>query len=320
MSLRSSKTTLWLFLLGSHNGKVEERFAFDIAYGVYSLEKASVDTKNIKVLVDKSGEQVIHSVFSRTGLSSRPIIETTELPAVLKEHQNHTDLVIFVTGHGSTDCIIAKTPIRPYNMLQMIKSATNFQRAILYLGQCFAGIFNFLPVDRTKAQIAANTGCEIIVIGAANLSPSVSFLTTEDFGVEKFPWRANVFLLGLFSWIQNPKDIDGDNKCTIMDSYKAAGSFANNFFSQACASLLGEKLSSLIEIKKDKGAFVLDKKAALEELRRAKIAPTPEFLKELMEASAIVESMATINNEISILVNRQEAWILNARPAQHIEF
>ena len=278
MSLRSSKTTLWLFLLGSNNGNVEERFAFDIAYGVHSLEKANVDSNNIRVLVDNSGKQVINSVFSRTGIKSYPIIETAELPAVLREHQNHTDLVIFVTGHGSTDCIVAETPIKPYDMIQIIKSATNFRRAILYLGQCFAGIFNFLPVDRTKAEIDTNSGCEIIIIGAANLSPSVSSQTTEDFGTEKFPWGANIFLLGLFSWIQNPKDVDGDSKCTIMDSYKAAGSFANNFFSRNCANQLGEKLSSLIDIKKNKGAFISEVVAKVQEFSKTKAPLTPEIL------------------------------------------
>ncbi len=320
MSLRTNGSTLWVFLLGAHSGQVEQRFVFDVAFGILALETAGVDSDNIRVLIDNSGKITVDDVFSRTGLDRYTIIETSDLSDVLREDSRYSDIVMFVTGHGNHEYIVAEKPIKPVKLINDIKSVGNIRRAVLYLGQCYAGIFNYLSVGRTRDEINTDDGCEIIVIGASNLSPSISISTTEDFGVEKIPWHANIFLLGLFVWIRNPIDIDGDGKCTIMDSYKFAGSYANQFLAKRDEIVFANSLADLIRFKVS--IEEIDKQIHAQGINNI-ILPGGRKLTaiELMAArAAITQKMQIANNEVVMCMNHQESWILNARPAQEIEF
>src|SRR5699024_2527800 len=116
-----------------------------------------------------------------------------------------------------------------YSLLHSIKSNNNAQNIVIYLGQCYAGIFNYLDVKGTP-----NT----ILIGATNLYPSISYQSPD------ISWQANLFLLNLFKWIKSPKDIDGDGKITVMDSFKYAGAETNRY----CQQYKGECLCKTIEI------------------------------------------------------------------------
>ena len=63
-----------------------------------------------------------------------------------------------------------------------------------------------------------NNHCNIVAIGGTGLFPSISApVTCND-----VTWSANIFLVSVFNWILEPKDIDGDEKFSVMDSFKSA--------------------------------------------------------------------------------------------------
>lgn len=320
MSLRKSESTLWLFLLGANCGRVEERFVYDVAYGIKSLEKSGVRSSEIRVLVDTSGQELVKNTLARAGTNDDyRVAEVSKLNEILHEDPHYTAAVIFVTGHGSPEFLVADNPIKPYKFISLIKESATLKRCILYLGQCFAGIFNYLSVGRTQVEKDTDTGCEIVVIGATNLSPSISAPTSETFGPEKIPWQANIFLLGLFVWIANPVDVDGDGKCTIMDSYKFAGSYVNQVLAGRNENIFPEQLSKLIESKNSLKKTLKQTHDEFEALSNKRQIP-PSLLKKLLDASSMAEEIKALQGQISHFLNRQETWILNARPAQEIEF
>ncbi|CRM74387.1 hypothetical protein [Pseudomonas sp. 24 E 13] len=295
MSLIGGSTKWVLFL--SSNGDAEPRHIFDLAYGVLCLERAGVSMANIAIYID-GADRVSIANFIRSGTASSFVVKESKDFFVDQLSNTHENLVMFVTGHGGPDGIDAVKPISPYVLLNCLKSSPSLKTAVVYLGQCYAGIFNYIGAGRKQLGNGV-VDPDVIFIGATNLHESLSSSTQETFLTGPFAWPANLFLLFAFKWFSNPVDVDGDGKCTITDSYKYAGVFSNaaNKNNKAAA------LAKSVDLQAQWMAARAVNKAAPS--MTAGVAENAEFRRYA--------------SHLALLYVHQECWILNAIPSQHIE-
>ncbi|VVE14560.1 hypothetical protein PPN31114_02829 [Pandoraea pneumonica] len=261
------------------------------------LESAGVNIKNIDIYVDGSDRVSIDN-FIRSGTASPVTVKQSKDFFIDQKNNTHENLVMFVTGHGGLEGLDANPPITPHGLLNSIKSSPNLKRAVVYLGQCYAGIFNYIGAG-SKTLANGEIDPEVILIGATNLHESLSHSTSETLISGPQSWPANLFLLFAFKWFLNPVDVDGDGKYTIIDSYKFAGVISN-------AS--NKQLKALAFPK----THDLQKKwAAANDAHNHDASPTT--LAQLEAASTLYKK------HLEILYVHQECWILNAIPSQRIE-
>lgn len=295
MSLIGGNTRWVLFL--SSRADAEPRHVQDLAYGLMCLQQAGVDIKNIDVYVDGTDRVSIEN-FIKSGTTSNVTVKRSADFFADQKANTHENLVMFITGHGSLAGLDAAPPITPHALLTSIKSSPQLQRAIVYLGQCYAGIFNYIGAGSKALANGANDP-QVILIGATNLNESLSHSTSETLVTGPQNWPANLFLLLVFKWFLNPIDVDGDGKHTVIDSYKFAGAMSNYANKQVKANAFPQthELQKKWESAKD----AHDHNA------------TPTNLANLDAASTLYQK------HLEIMYVHQECWILNAIPSQHIE-
>ncbi|VWC18449.1 hypothetical protein BLA13014_05587 [Burkholderia aenigmatica] len=295
MSLIGGNTKWVLFL--SAKADAEWRHIMDLAFGLFCLEQAGVAISDIFIYVDGADRVSIEN-FIKNGTKSKFVVKESKDFFDDQKNNSHENLVMFVTGHGGPDGIDAVQPITPYGLLNCIKTSPKLARAIVYLGQCYAGIFNYIGAG-SKTDQNGVADPEVIFLGATNLHESLSSSTSETFVSGPVSWEANLFLLFAFKWFSNPVDIDGDGKHTIIDSYKYAGVFSNAINKSIKASGL---------------AHSVDLQARWVIARAAHGAnPSPQTLVAL--DAAYTQYAA----QLALLYVHQECWILNAIPSQRIE-
>jgi len=294
MGLKAGRTK-WVLFLGAKQDP-EQRHVLDLAFGVVCLESAGISSHDIEIYVDGNDRQFVDQ-FIHTGTQNKYAVGTSADFFTSLAQNTHDNLMMFVTGHGSMDGIDAPTSILPYALLQAVKGAPALQQAVLYLGQCHAGIFNYIGAGNS---ISGGKGANVIIVGATNLHDSLSTSTSEDLAGKKIVWVANLFLLHVFKWISNPVDVDGDGLCTVMDSYKYAGIMTNNGNKLA-------KMRSLVALF-DLHARWRSAEAAL------KATPTVQLQLAFQALTTQYENM------LASQYTHQESWILNAIPAQRLDF
>lgn len=287
--------TKWVLFLSAKN-EPEVRHINDIAYGLLCLEKAGVSIKDIAIYIDGSDRASIEN-FLKSGTSSQVIIKEPKDFFTDQGNNTYENVILFVTGHGGPFGIDADEPITPHKLLNSLKSSPNLKHAVVYLGQCYAGIFNYIGAGTKTTN--GNADPDIIFIGATNLHQSLSLHTTENFLTGPISWPANIFLLFAFKWFSSPVDIDGDGKFTIMDSYKYAGVFSNNSNKEM-------KTSELINSSDLQAKFIAAKHA---------YDTTPNIITEIAYKAAYTN----YSTQASLLYVHQECWVLNAIPSQRIE-
>lgn len=295
MSLIGGNTKWVLFL--SANGDAEPRHIQDLAFGVFCLESAGVRIVDIAIYVDGSDRVSIEN-FVRNGTSSQFVVKESKDFFDDQANNTHENVVMFVTGHGDLAGITAAPPITPYGLLTCLKSSPHLQHAVVYLGQCYAGIFNYIGAGSQRNPQGVPDP-EVIFIGATNLHQSLSSSTTENLVSGPQFWPANLFLLFAFKWFSNPVDVDGDGKLTIMDSYKYAGVWTNAVHKSAKAAGLARSVDLLANWMNARSAHAAN--------------PSP--------ATQVAEEAAftTYEKQLALLHTHQECWILNAIPSQRVE-
>lgn len=295
MSLIGGNTKWVLFL--SAKGDAEWRHIMDLAFGVLCLERAGVNISDISIYVDGADRVSIEN-FIGNGTKSPFVVKESKEFFIDQSTNTHENLVMFVTGHGGPEGIDAAQPITPYGLLNSLKGSPNLKHAVVYLGQCYAGTFNYIGAgSKTKQDGVVDP--EVIFIGATNLHESLSSSTSEFFVSGPVSWHANLFLLFAFKWFSNPIDLDGDGKHTIMDSYKYAGVFSNAVNKNGKANGL---------------AHSIDLQSKWLAARNAHNANPSAQAKVVLDAA--YTQYAT---QLELLYVHQECWILNAIPAQRIE-
>lgn len=290
-----AENTKWILFLSSSN-EPEDRHIRDLAFGLFNLEKAGAAHENISIYIDGNNKSNISKILHSGTPLQYEIRSSGDFFEDLKQNE-HDNIVMFVTGHGGIEGIDAPNPIKPSPLISSIRSAPNLKKSVIYLGQCVAGIFNYIGAG---SKISKSPGADVIIIGATNLHSSISSATTETIHSGETPWIANLFLLHVFKWIYCPIDIDGDGKMTVMDSYKYAGAMSNN-------------ANKDIKI----GSFIRSKRLHeewLEAHEEFQADPSPQKGMNFQAAEDLYLS------SLAIRYTHQECWILNAIPAQSLEF
>lgn len=198
--------------------KIDERHIQDIAFGVKCLLKAGVDYKNINIFIDNVSKILTDYIFSYFEIKSPDMIfPTSELKNVMAGNKKK-NAVVFVTGHGSEEGMFTDVPIKPYKLYKIFLESPCLKNTVFYFGQCYAGIFNFMPLTK-HLNMHGKFSNDIVAIGATGFESSVSI--RQQLPNEKV-YDANIFLLNVYKWILEKKDIDGDGHLSVMDSFKYA--------------------------------------------------------------------------------------------------
>lgn len=220
MGLLSNRTH-WFFILPSST-EAEERHIYDIAFGVKILLYKKVEYKDIAIIIDHAPDIKIKMIFSALDVPlPMKIYDTTQIDTLLVNN-TYKNAVIFITGHGSPRGLDSDPPIKPYPLYYKFQTAAQFKRVIFYFGQCYAGIFNQMPLS-THLGLNSNSKCNMVAIGSTGLFSSVSAPIT----VNNITWSANIFLMYIFNWLLANDDVDGDGKLSVMDSFKFASIYTN---------------------------------------------------------------------------------------------
>ncbi|WP_145554742.1 hypothetical protein [Yersinia canariae] len=296
MNLKTQRTK-WVLFLSSSKDLPEFRHVMDLAFGLMCLERTGINHEDIFIYVD-GPVQVLEKVFSLGSQNAYKILPSERFftDSVDNKHEN---LVMFITGHGSPKGIDAVEEITTNKLVCSLKGTPGLNHSIVYLGQCFAGLFNYVNAARGKE------GGDIVLVGATNLHESLNHPTTEEFLLELIPWPANLFLLHVFKWISSPIDVDGDGRTTVMDSYKYAGVHSNmhnkNF-----------KTKSFIDM--------LEQHQAYKDLHLKVQFPTGDVSIDMENKINLDAAHNKYQNSLTVHYVHQECWILNSYPAQTIEF
>jgi hypothetical protein len=294
MGLKNSNTKWVLFLSCSENNP-EERHIQDLAFGLLCLESAGINSNNIFIYIDGQNRNIIQQHISMGSAHQYQILPTSEF-FNLKSQNTHENMMLFISGHGDLNGIDSTPPITPHRLLSEIKSTPNLNKAIIYLGQCYAGIFNYIGAGRGQTR---DSNTDVIIIGATNLNESISSYTTENFLNNPKPWAANLFLLNIFKWIATPIDVDGDGEITIMDSYKYAGVQSN-------------VMNRRVKIQ----SFVSSVNLHTEWTSAKQNHDNLNTVQSQLDLQSVTERYFDVLN---INYVHQECWILNAIPAQKLK-
>lgn len=286
------ENTKWVLFLGASE-EPEDRHVLDLAYGLFCLEAAGVKSEDISIYVDGGDKPLVQKLLL-SGARNEYLVKETRCFFSDQDENVHQNLVLFVTGHGGINGIDARPTVSPHALVSCLKGSPGLEKAVVYLGQCLAGVFNYVGAGRQTRE-----DVDVIFIGATNLHDSLSSSTQENINGENLTWVANLFLLHVFKWVMDPVDVDGDGRITIMDSYKYAGVMSNTVNR-------GIKMNSFIS------SFGLH-----EQWAQAKT--YHEGTKTLQSQVELQAAEARYLNALTVRYTHQECWILNSIPAQHIE-
>ncbi|EFB9457775.1 hypothetical protein ACUXD9_000507 [Escherichia coli] len=292
-----SGNTHWVLFLPCEN-QPEDRHVQDLVHGVFCLESSGIQPSNISIYIDGQNRANFNKLISIATQHNYTIKPTSEFFTDC-DTNSYENLVMFVTGHGSMNGLDSAPIITPYRLLDRLKNTPVLKQAIVYLGQCFAGVFNYLPAGQRKRGEDADP--DVILIGATSLHESLSNPTTENINGIDFPWVANQFLYHVFKWISSPNDIDGDGKHTVIDSYKYAG-ISSNMTNRRVK--IGSFVAS-VDLHEQWNTAKKDHEANLADPQK------------LLLFRALDQQYY---EKLNINYIHQECWILNSVPAQSVEF
>lgn len=262
---------------------------YDIAFYTRTLIDVGVRSEDIIFLIDYPDPLILKEAFSTFQLTVPSAIRPVSDYHNILSTNTYDNVAIFITGHGGIDGFDTKISLKPFDFYEAIKKAPLLKQAVVYFGQCDAGIYNYISLDTSGYEYNKS---KIVAIGAAGLHSSLSSSKITNL------WAANVFLGYIFHWISNPIDVEGDNKYTVMDSYK----YATIRTSSICKEIENEELL--------RSANYKTQLAYLYEKLKEKKTPTED---ELLQMKALKEKL---DSSISF---DQIPWILNALPALDLE-
>lgn len=226
--------TAWVFLMSVTNEKSDRHFN-DLMLGFDAI-KAGVNRKNMYLFVETDEECSKLNIFLKNDFSlgkKGNLNDFLLLPT--KELSNYQNIIYFVLGHGSINGLKMSSDhfLTPFMLINKIQSINNRNNSIIFMGQCYAGIFKHLKINE-----------KLSIIGSNNLESSLS----SSISYNNIVWSCNLFYLYLFNWFLKPEDIDGDGYCSILDSYKYSIVNMNKDINKIAAL----SLQSYISMTKDK--------------------------------------------------------------------
>lgn len=171
--MRISKDSKFIFIITSSRS-LEDRFLFDVSYGIGVLKSKGVADGDITIITDSTKE----ILAAKCSNMSNVLFSTSSSLEYVIENAECDNLFIISSCHGSIDGIDSEPPIKPSPFNQALKKNKHAKNILVFFGQCYAGIFNFMDVrDDTKS---------IVYIGATNIDTSFSYR------LKGLPWVANI--------------------------------------------------------------------------------------------------------------------------------
>lgn len=288
--------THWIFLLASSR-EPEDRHIYDVIFGILKLLRAGVCADDITVVIDTKKTSILQTIKSIPAFQNKRIYKSIELTDIF-QNNTHKTIVLFVNGHGNPTGLDSEPVIKPYHLFTKLQNAHNLKKGIVFLGQCFAGIFNYMPVKSSEKD--GKILPPLVVIGGTGLYPSISSALVFDEPPED-TWAVNVFFYYLFQWIINPVDIDGDGRYGLIDAYKFIGCSIADFCNYQ------KRIDHLRTIQ--------DEKDLAEAIKLLK---TKTFSEE--DQAALELKIQSLEQMLLLRYNHQEVWILNVFDAMDIYF
>ena len=274
-----SSNTIFLFIITSSRN-VEDRFLYDAEYCIKSIRSKGVELANIIVATDTEFNLVCAKCPAVNGVS---FITSEQIPSTIENLQGD-NLIVVTDCHGTIQGIDAQNAILPHTITEAVKNNQSFQNILVFFGQCYAGIYNWVDVRHDHKSI--------VYIGATGFNTSLSC------ELKNTTWCANISVMAFLKWLLNPIDIDGDGCQTVMDLFKYIAYVTN---------------SVTHEIEKLQTTRLIDKIAEFKLLDVLKQqGDTSEEMKQLEKAA--VEALKNYS------VPHQDPWLLNAFSAQQIQF
>ncbi|MCT7573530.1 hypothetical protein [Aliarcobacter butzleri] len=316
--------TKWLFLCAIHyEERNKERHLFDLCFALFTLLSKNIPISNISVLIDTEINFQINP-FIQEILSKFQIFDEKLLSKLVSETEQK-NIILTVIGHGSEDGIGTLKSIKPFDLINQINSNKKILTATVILGQCFAGIFNYINTNKLNNVEYGKEESSICFIGASHLNQSLSGKIDIKIGINEYSWVANIFLFNFFYWVLFPNDIDGDSKCTLIDAFKYSGIKTSQKLIQMkkemfqITSRLNIDLYNLEkEIKLLKEQIQkIERETNSKESSLLTISDRRDLEKKELEYSSIIEFSEVI---IELSYTNQDPWILNIMAARHIEF
>lgn len=274
--MKISEGSKFIFIATSKS-HVEDRFLYDVNYGIGVLKSRRVADDNIIVVTDLLEGTWIEKYNNMKNIK---FFLSSNFNALIESIECN-NLFVISSCHGSMDGIDSVTPIKPFSLNQSLKNNKYVKNVLVFLGQCYAGIFNFMDVrDNNK---------KIVYIGATDINTSLSCM------LKGYPWVANISVIAFFEWLNNPKDVDGDGVFSITDLYKYVSCFTNDVTR---------------EIEKVQTSHLIDVsvKLKLEEARLSSFGSP--FMSQIYK-----DAVEAINN---YNVPHQNTWMLNAIAAANM--
>ena len=268
--MKISKDSKFIFIATSKY-HIEDRFLYDVNYGIGILKSRGVADKDIIVITDAIAGTWVEKYDNMANI---PIYSSSMLNSMI-ENAECDNLFVVSSCHGSMDGIDSVTPIKPFTLNQALKSNKYAKNILVFFGQCYAGIFNFMDVRDSEKNI--------VYIGATDINTSFSCM------LHGCGWVANISVFALFKWIESPRDIDGDGIYSITDLYKFVSCFTNSVTN---------------DIEKIQTSHLIDASVSLK-LEEARISSLGSPLMSKIAKDAV----EVIKNYV---VPHQNTWMLNA--------
>lgn len=193
----------------------KERFIKDIFHSIYVLQEIGVPGKNITIVSDWDSLDWENNGF-------KPLVPTLPKDACTKiQSIDAENLFVISSCHGGLFGIGGPVSIRPFDLVEAIKTNDKIENCLVFFGQCYAGVFNYTNVSDEKKRI--------VYIGATGMRSGISSYMKWDIGASKsIEWIANIAVFYMFEWLQTPVDVDNDGNYSIMDLYKYVSYKTNN--------------------------------------------------------------------------------------------
>lgn len=219
----SLKETRFLFLAPAIDNAME-RHLLDLLYGILILLLKGVNSNNIYLFTENISDEKLDYLINTMTLQ-RSFFNIKEI----KEYYNFIkkddmeNCVVFISSHGNPDGICTNENLKPFTFISNF-NLTKYKNIVIYFGQCYSGIYNFLPLDKCVDLEKKN----IVLAGATGFYPSLSLPVTVTIDSNCINWNSNTFLYNLFNWFYNFIDIDDDKKFSVMDSFKYSATYADS--------------------------------------------------------------------------------------------
>lgn len=316
MNLKNNNTK-WLFVCAlAYERKDKSRHLKDVAFGIFALLKNKIPTENIEIVIDEF-DGYEDEIFIQQMFCSFEIKSMDKLEQIISECQNENLITIFL-GHGNEAGLGTIPPIKSHQLMQNLSNNKKLKSSALIFGQCYSGVFNYIDLKKTS-ELGEIENVNICLIGGSHLNSSLSGGISIDYanGVTT-SWCANIFIYYFFDWLIFPSDIDGDNRYTLIDAFKYAGSRTSQKLILMKKELFNIVSQAQLELYKIRSELRTLNNELVDEFDREIIVEKEQSIFSLETQEESINEIIDLHIELSYI--NQDPWILNTDIARKMVF